>query len=59
MQAVLFVELLNCNLALLTGIGNMAGLDLPTLAILLILLSALLILKPWFEERGIFGKAEQ
>lgn len=41
-------------LALLTGLGEMVGLDLPTLAILLIILGLILILKPWFEERGIF-----
>ena len=46
-------------LALLTGIGDMVGLDLPVFPILLILLGANLILKPWFEERGIFGKVEQ
>jgi hypothetical protein len=41
-------------LALLTGVGEMVGFDLPTLAILLIILGLILILKPWFEERGIF-----
>jgi hypothetical protein len=41
-------------LALLTGIGDLLGLNLPTLAILLIILGLNLILKPWFEERGIF-----
>lgn len=41
-------------LALLTGIGDMLGMNLPTLAILLIILGLILILKPWFEERGIF-----
>ena len=46
-------------LALLTGIGDLIGLNLPTFAILLILLGANLIMKPWFEERGLFGKAEQ
>lgn len=46
-------------LALLTGTGDLLGLDMPTLAILLILLGAMLILKPWFEERGLFGKAER
>lgn len=28
-------------------------------ALLLIVLGAYLILKPWFDERGIFGKAEE
>lgn len=45
-------------IALLTGIGEMFGLNLPGLAILLILLGAQLMLKPWLEERGLFGKAE-
>jgi hypothetical protein len=45
-------------IALITGIGQLAGLDLPGLAILLILLGANLVLKPWLEERHLFGKAE-
>jgi hypothetical protein len=28
-------------------------------AFFLIILGAYLILKPWFDERGLFGKAEQ
>ncbi len=46
-------------IALLTGIGELAGVDLPGLAILLILLGAQLVLKPWLEERKLFGKAEE
>jgi hypothetical protein len=46
-------------IALLTGIGELAGLDLPVLAILLILLGANLLLKPWFESKKLFGKAEE
>ncbi len=46
-------------IALVTGIGEMAGMDLPGLAILLILLGAQLMLKPWLEERGLFGKVEE
>lgn len=46
-------------IALATGIGELAGLDLPGLAILLILLGAHLVLKPWLEERQLFGKAEE
>lgn len=45
-------------IALITGIGEMSGLNLPGLAILLILLGAQLMLKPWLEERRLFGKAE-
>jgi hypothetical protein len=45
-------------IALLSGVGELAGVDLPGLAILLILLGAHLLLKPWLEERQLFGKAE-
>jgi hypothetical protein len=37
-------------LALLTGIGDLFGLNLPVLAILLILIGANMILRPWFER---------
>ncbi len=46
-------------IALVTGAGELAGVDLPGLAILLILLGAQLVLKPWLEERKLFGKAEE
>lgn len=46
-------------IALITGVGELAGTDLPGLAILLILLGANLVLKPWFEELKLFGKAEE
>lgn len=46
-------------IALLTGIGELAGIDLPGFAILLILLGAQLVLKPWLEERKLFGKVEE
>jgi hypothetical protein len=46
-------------LALLGGIGEMIfKVDLDG-ALLLIILGAYLILKPWFEKQGLFGKAEQ
>jgi hypothetical protein len=46
-------------LSLLGGIGEMVfKVDLDG-ALLLILLGAYLILKPWFEKQGLFGKAEQ
>jgi len=38
-------------IALVTGIAELFGMNLPVLAILLILLGANLILKPWFEKR--------
>ena len=46
-------------IALITGVGELVGADLPGLAILLILLGAYLVLKPWFSERKLFGKAEE
>jgi hypothetical protein len=45
-------------LSILGGIGEMMGLDLGG-AVLLIVLGAYLILKPWFDKQGLFGKAEQ
>lgn len=45
-------------LALLGGIGDMMGWADLNGAMLLIILGAYLILKPWFEERRLFGKAE-
>jgi hypothetical protein len=46
-------------IALVTGVGELAGVDLPGLAILLILLGLNLVLKPWIEARRLFGKAEE
>jgi len=46
-------------LAILGGIGDMLGWADLNGALLLIILGAYLILKPWFEERKIFGKAEK
>ncbi len=37
-------------LALLTGVGELMGMDLPVLAILLIIIGAGMILKPMFEK---------
>ncbi len=37
--------------ALIAGLGNLSGVDLPILSILLIVIGADLILKPWFEKR--------
>lgn len=45
-------------LAVLGGLGEMLGwADLDS-GILLIVLGAYLILKPWFDKQGLFGKAE-
>jgi hypothetical protein len=46
-------------LALLGGIGDMLGWADLNGAVLLIVLGAYLILKPWFDDRRLFGKAEQ
>lgn len=45
-------------LALLGGIAEWAGLTSLDGALLLIILGAYLLLKPWFDKRQLFGKAE-
>jgi uncharacterized membrane protein len=46
-------------LSLIGGIAELLGMTSLDGALLLIILGAYLILKPWFEERKIFGKAEE
>ena len=46
-------------LSLLGGIVQLLGWKSLDGAFFLIILGAYLILKPWFEERKLFGKAEQ
>ena len=46
-------------LALLGGIAELLGFTSLDAALLLIVLGAYLILKPWFDRRKIFGKAEE
>lgn len=46
-------------LALLGGIAELIGMTSLEGALLLIILGAYLILKPWFEQRKLFGKAEE
>jgi hypothetical protein len=46
-------------LALLGGIAQLLGVDALDGALLFIILGAYLILKPWFDKRGIFGKVEE
>jgi len=41
-------------LAVLTGIAELFGADLPIFAILLIIIGASMILRPWFEKQGLF-----
>lgn len=45
-------------LSVLGGIGEWMGFDLGG-SVFLIVLGAYLILKPWFDKRQLFGKAEQ
>jgi hypothetical protein len=46
-------------LSLIAGVLQLLGVMALEGAVLLIILGAYLILKPWFEERKIFGKAEE
>ena len=46
-------------LALCSGIAQLAGVDTFGGTILLIILGAYLIFKPWFDKRKLFGKAEE
>jgi hypothetical protein len=46
-------------LSLAGGIAELLGITSLDAALLLIILGAYLILKPWFDKRGIFGKAEE
>ena len=46
-------------LALAAGGLQVAGVMHLEGAVLLIVLGAYLVLKPWFEERKLFGKAEE
>jgi hypothetical protein len=41
-------------LALLTGIAELFGADLPIFAILLIIVGASMLLRPWFEKKQLF-----
>jgi hypothetical protein len=46
-------------LAVLGGIAQQMGMGALEGALLFIILGAYLILKPWFDKRGIFGKVEE
>jgi hypothetical protein len=46
-------------IALLGGIAELLGVTSLEGALLLIILGAYLILKPWFDKRQLFGKAEE
>ena len=45
--------------ALLSGVTQLLGMHTLDAAILLIVLGAYLIVKPWFDKRQLFGKAEE
>jgi hypothetical protein len=46
-------------ISLLSGVTQLMGMHDLDAAILLIVLGAYLILKPWFDKRQLFGKAEE
>ncbi len=46
-------------LSVIGGIVQMLGVKNVEGAFLLIILGAYLLVKPWFDRRGLFGKAEQ
>jgi hypothetical protein len=46
-------------LSLISGVTQLFGLHSFEGPVLLIILGAYLIVKPWFEKRQLFGKAEQ
>lgn len=46
-------------IAILSGGAELFGVELPSLAILLFILGAYLIVKPWFDRQQLFGKAEE
>lgn len=46
-------------LSLIAGVLQIMGLVAMEGAVLLIILGAYLLLKPWFEQRKLFGKAEE
>lgn len=46
-------------LAVVGGVAEYLGWDSLNGALILIILGAYLIIKPWFDEKKLFGKAEQ
>lgn len=46
-------------LAIISSLLQLAGMDMLEGAILLIILGAYVIIKPWFDKRQSFGKAEE
>ena len=46
-------------LAIISSLLQLAGMDMLEGAIMLIILGAYVIIKPWFDKRQLFGKAEE
>lgn len=46
-------------ISLISGVLQVAGMDVLEGAIFLIILGAYFLLKPWFDKRQLFGKAEE
>jgi uncharacterized membrane protein len=46
-------------IAIISGILELAGLDMIEREGFLIILGAYLLIKPWFDKQQLFGKAEQ
>ena len=46
-------------ISIISGILELAGLDMLGGALFLIILGAYILIKPWFDKRQLFGKAEQ
>ena len=46
-------------LAVITGVAEVFGVDLPVFPILLVIIGANIILKPWFEKHDLFEKQEE
>jgi hypothetical protein len=46
-------------ISLLSGVAQLLGMNSLDGALLLIILGAYLIFKPWFDEKQLFGKAEE
>ena len=46
-------------ISIISGVLQLAGMDTLEGAIFLIILGAYLLIKPWFDKRQLFGKAEQ
>lgn len=46
-------------ISIISGVLQLAGMDMLEGAIFLIILGAYILIKPWFDKRQLFGKAEE